>query len=207
MQGFVHILFIAWFMKHFIFYGCRQYFLIYGLIKRDIQSSFSINIWLWYIKSPSIHSHYIWLHTIMRRLLSDMAERKLTLVVTRERKTNNKDTVSLGYHVYNKTSHTMSYSLSITSFLLYISSGSVSCVNQHHLLVNYLHDVKDILQVYELSTGKHVRDLPLDVGTVGGVSCKKKHSEFFYKFTSFTTPGNSGIRSSIPRCVKFILIT
>uniref|UniRef100_A0A668TMR8 Prolyl endopeptidase n=1 Tax=Oreochromis aureus TaxID=47969 RepID=A0A668TMR8_OREAU len=67
--------------------------------------------------------------------------------------------------------------------------GFVSCVNQHHLLVNYVHDVKDILQVYELSTGRLVRDLPLDVGTVAGVSCKKKHSEFFYKFTSFTTPG------------------
>ncbi|KAF3834116.1 hypothetical protein F7725_025320 [Dissostichus mawsoni] len=67
--------------------------------------------------------------------------------------------------------------------------GLVSCVNQHHLLVNYLHDVKDILQVYELSTGQLVRDLPLGVGAVLGVSCKKKHSEFFYKFTSFTTPG------------------
>ncbi|XP_068567402.1 prolyl endopeptidase-like [Cebidichthys violaceus] len=65
----------------------------------------------------------------------------------------------------------------------------VSCVNQHHLLVNYLHDVKDILQLCELSTGLVVRDLPLDVGSVAGVSCKKKHSDFFYKFTSFTTPG------------------
>lgn len=62
-------------------------------------------------------------------------------------------------------------------------------MNQRHLLVNYLHDVKDILQLYELSTGQLVRDLPLKVGTVCGVSCKKKHSEFFYKFTSFTTPG------------------
>ncbi|XP_042362208.1 prolyl endopeptidase-like [Plectropomus leopardus] len=67
--------------------------------------------------------------------------------------------------------------------------GDVSCVNQHHLLVNYVHDVKDVLQVYELSTGQLVRDLPLDVGTVVGVSCKKKHSDVFYKFTSFTTPG------------------
>uniref|UniRef100_A0A3Q1FNM2 Prolyl endopeptidase n=1 Tax=Acanthochromis polyacanthus TaxID=80966 RepID=A0A3Q1FNM2_9TELE len=65
----------------------------------------------------------------------------------------------------------------------------VSCVNQCHLLVNFVHDVKDVLQLYELSTGRLVRDLPLDVGTVSGVSCKKKHSEFFYKFTSFTTPG------------------
>lgn len=71
----------------------------------------------------------------------------------------------------------------------YPTAGFVSCVNQHHLLVNYLHDVKDILQVYELSTGQLVRDLPLEVGTVSGVSCRKKHSDFFYKFTSFTTPG------------------
>ncbi|CAB1321079.1 unnamed protein product [Coregonus sp. 'balchen'] len=67
--------------------------------------------------------------------------------------------------------------------------SSVACVNQLHLLVNYVHDVKDILQLYDLSTGCLVRDLPLDVGTVVGLSCKKKHSDFFYKFTSFTTPG------------------
>ncbi|XP_067112244.1 prolyl endopeptidase-like [Osmerus mordax] len=67
--------------------------------------------------------------------------------------------------------------------------GFVACVNQRHLLVNYVHDVKDILQLYELSGGRWVRDLPLDVGTVAGLSCKKKHSDFFYKFTSFTTPG------------------
>uniref|UniRef100_A0A8C8DCW1 Prolyl endopeptidase n=1 Tax=Oncorhynchus tshawytscha TaxID=74940 RepID=A0A8C8DCW1_ONCTS len=67
--------------------------------------------------------------------------------------------------------------------------GSVARVNQLHLLVNYVHDVKYILQLYELSTGGLVRDLPLDVGTVVSLSCKKKHSDFFYKFTSFTTPG------------------
>lgn len=77
--------------------------------------------------------------------------------------------------------------------VFYLFAGFVSCVNQHHLLVNYLHDVKDILQLYELSTGRLVRDLPLDVGTVSGLSCKKKHSDFFYKFTSFTTPGHSVI--------------
>ncbi|ROL52961.1 Prolyl endopeptidase [Anabarilius grahami] len=67
--------------------------------------------------------------------------------------------------------------------------GFVECVNQRYLLVNYVHDVKDILQLYELQSGKLIRDLPLDVGTVVGLSCKKKHSDFFYKFTSFTTPG------------------
>lgn len=69
------------------------------------------------------------------------------------------------------------------------SAGFVECVNQRYLLVNYVHDVKDILQLYELQSGKLIRDLPLDVGTVVGLSCKKKHPDFFYKFTSFTTPG------------------
>ncbi|XP_062385621.1 prolyl endopeptidase-like isoform X2 [Sardina pilchardus] len=67
--------------------------------------------------------------------------------------------------------------------------GFVACVNQRHLVVNYVHDVKDVLQLRELSSGELIRDLPLDVGTVAGISCKKKHSDFFYKFTSFTTPG------------------
>uniref|UniRef100_G3NDZ0 Prolyl endopeptidase n=1 Tax=Gasterosteus aculeatus aculeatus TaxID=481459 RepID=G3NDZ0_GASAC len=80
--------------------------------------------------------------------------------------------------------------------------GFVSCVNQHHLVVNYVHDVKDVLQLCELSTGRLVRDLPLDVGTVAGVSCKKAHSELFYKFTSFTTPGviyHCDLRESDPQ--------
>lgn len=42
--------------------------------------------------------------------------------------------------------------------LLFHLLGFVSCVNQHYLLANYLHDVKDILQLYELSTGKFVQD-------------------------------------------------
>ncbi|XP_062874604.1 prolyl endopeptidase-like [Trichomycterus rosablanca] len=67
--------------------------------------------------------------------------------------------------------------------------GFVQCVNQRYLLVNYVRDVKDVLHLYELSSGRWIRDLPLDVGTVAGLSCKKKHSDFFYKFTSFTTPG------------------
>ncbi|XP_023687820.1 prolyl endopeptidase-like [Paramormyrops kingsleyae] len=67
--------------------------------------------------------------------------------------------------------------------------GFVSCINQNFLLVNYMHDVKDVLQLVELSSGDLLKNLPLDVGTVVGLSCKKKHADFFYKFTSFTTPG------------------
>ncbi|XP_060757057.1 prolyl endopeptidase-like [Neoarius graeffei] len=67
--------------------------------------------------------------------------------------------------------------------------GFVECVNQNFLLVNYVRDVKDTLQLYELSTGHWIRELPLDVGTVAGLSSKKKYADIFYKFTSFTTPG------------------
>lgn len=91
--------------------------------------------------------------------------------------------------LYGSTICSKNIFLLLLFFSLTYPAGFVSSVNQHHLLVCYLHDVKDILQVYELSTGKLVMDLPLDVGTVCGVSCKKKHSDFFYKFSSFTTPG------------------
>uniref|UniRef100_A0A8C4SY62 Prolyl endopeptidase n=1 Tax=Erpetoichthys calabaricus TaxID=27687 RepID=A0A8C4SY62_ERPCA len=64
-----------------------------------------------------------------------------------------------------------------------------ACVNNNFLLVDYMHDVKDVLHLYDLKTGKFLKNLPLDVGTISGISCKKKHTDFFYKFTSFTTPG------------------
>ncbi|KAB5554286.1 hypothetical protein PHYPO_G00048590 [Pangasianodon hypophthalmus] len=67
--------------------------------------------------------------------------------------------------------------------------GFVQCVNQSFLFVNYVRDVKDTLHLYELSSGRWIRELLLDVGTVAGLSCKKKYSDIFYKFTSFTTPG------------------
>ncbi|KAK1156737.1 hypothetical protein AOXY_G25779 [Acipenser oxyrinchus oxyrinchus] len=67
--------------------------------------------------------------------------------------------------------------------------GFVACVNYSFLLVNYLHDVKDVLQLHQLRTGEFLRTLPLAVGTVVGVSSRKKHADFFYQFNSFTTPG------------------
>ncbi|XP_030074784.1 prolyl endopeptidase [Microcaecilia unicolor] len=64
-----------------------------------------------------------------------------------------------------------------------------TCVNQKFLVLDFLRDVKDVLQLYSLGTGQFLKDLPLDVGTISGVSGRKKDTELFYKFVSFLTPG------------------
>lgn len=48
---------------------------------------------------------------------------------------------------------------------------------------------KNILQVHDLSTGKLLKTLPLEMGTITGYSGKEKYPEIFYQFTSFLSPG------------------
>lgn len=43
--------------------------------------------------------------------------------------------------------------------------------------------------MHDLNTGKVLYEFPLGVGSIVGVSGKKKHSELFYKFSSMITPG------------------
>jgi prolyl oligopeptidase len=62
-------------------------------------------------------------------------------------------------------------------------------INQNRLVLCYLHDVKNVLQLCDLETGEHLITFPLDVGTVNGFSGKRHHTEMFYQFTSFLTPG------------------
>uniref|UniRef100_A0A0F7ZB81 Prolyl endopeptidase n=1 Tax=Crotalus adamanteus TaxID=8729 RepID=A0A0F7ZB81_CROAD len=65
----------------------------------------------------------------------------------------------------------------------------VACVRSNFLVLCYLHDVKNVLQLHDLSTGAHLKTLPLDVGSIVGYSGQKKDSEIFYQFTSFLSPG------------------
>lgn len=65
----------------------------------------------------------------------------------------------------------------------------VTCVHQDQLIIEYIHDVKSVLQVHSLQTGALVRQFPLGIGSVAGLSGDKKYSEIFFVFTSFLTPG------------------
>ncbi|KAL5292418.1 PREP.2 family protein [Megaselia abdita] len=63
------------------------------------------------------------------------------------------------------------------------------CVNQDKVLVGYIHDVKSLLKVHNLTTGDFIKEFPLDIGSVGGFTGKRKSAEIFYQFTSFLNPG------------------
>lgn len=66
---------------------------------------------------------------------------------------------------------------------------SAYAVNGDQLLVCYLSDVKYILQIRDLKTGQLLHYLPIDIGTVTGISGKREDAEIFIGFTSFLTPG------------------
>lgn len=66
----------------------------------------------------------------------------------------------------------------------------VSCVNKTKLLVNYMHDCKDEMYLYDLITGKELKKFELEIGTILEISTRKKDNFFFYKFGSFTSPGD-----------------
>eukprot|EP00698_Gefionella_okellyi_P003744 TRINITY_DN13487_c0_g1_i1.p1 TRINITY_DN13487_c0_g1~~TRINITY_DN13487_c0_g1_i1.p1 ORF type:complete len:702 (+),score=169.41 TRINITY_DN13487_c0_g1_i1:144-2249(+) len=67
---------------------------------------------------------------------------------------------------------------------------SVDSANLNQFVVCYLHDVKDVLFLYDMS-GKRLRELPLPgPGSVGAVNTRRKDTEMFYSFESFTYPGD-----------------
>lgn len=79
------------------------------------------------------------------------------------------------------------------------------CVHDDKVLVGYIHDVKvkfykyikkllkfefqSVLKVHNLTTGDFIKEFPLDIGSVGGFTGKRKSAEIFYQFTSFLNPG------------------
>lgn len=59
------------------------------------------------------------------------------------------------------------------------------------MVLCYLHNVKNSLQLHDLATGALLKTFPLEVGSVVGYSGQKKDTEIFYQFTSFLSPGES----------------
>ncbi|KAF8656435.1 hypothetical protein HU200_060708 [Digitaria exilis] len=66
---------------------------------------------------------------------------------------------------------------------------SACAVHGDKLLVNYLSDVKYVLHMRSLVTGELVHDIPIDIGSVNGISGRRVDSEVFIEFASFLTPG------------------
>lgn len=66
-----------------------------------------------------------------------------------------------------------------------------------HVLCNFLNywfikcicTFQSILQLHSLESAEYIKTFPLEVGTIVGFSGKKKHTEIFYQFVSFMTPG------------------
>ncbi|CAL5065707.1 unnamed protein product [Urochloa decumbens] len=66
---------------------------------------------------------------------------------------------------------------------------SADAVNNNQLLVCYMSDVKHILQIRDISTGNLIHQLPLEIGSVSEISCRREDKEVFIGFTSFLSPG------------------
>ncbi|KAK9165014.1 hypothetical protein Scep_000205 [Stephania cephalantha] len=66
---------------------------------------------------------------------------------------------------------------------------SAYAVNGDQIIVAYLSDVKYVLQIRDLKTGALLHTLPIDIGSVDGISGRRKDSEVFVGFTSFLTAG------------------
>ncbi|XP_039256020.2 prolyl endopeptidase-like [Styela clava] len=64
-----------------------------------------------------------------------------------------------------------------------------NCVHQDKLVIEYLSDVKSVMQLRKLQDGSLIKTFPLDVGSLEGISGRKNQHELFYKFASFLSPG------------------
>lgn len=66
---------------------------------------------------------------------------------------------------------------------------SAVAVNGNQLIVSYLRDVKNVLQLRDLETGVLLHHLPIDIGRVSGVSARRKDNSVFIGFMNFLIPG------------------
>lgn len=65
---------------------------------------------------------------------------------------------------------------------------SAFAVNTSQMILKYLRDVKNVVQIRDLETGSLLHTLPIEIGTVYGISARREHDTIFIGFTSFLTP-------------------
>lgn len=83
---------------------------------------------------------------------------------------------------------------------------SAIAVNDNQIIVSYLSDVKNDLQLRDLKAGTLLHQLHIDIGTVYDVSARRQDSMFFIWFTSFLTPGiiyQCNLESGVPNMKIF----
>jgi len=66
---------------------------------------------------------------------------------------------------------------------------SARAINGNQVLVCYISDVKYMLQIRDLQTGRLLHHLPIEIGTVTIIAGRRGDSEAFIGFTSFLSPG------------------
>lgn len=66
--------------------------------------------------------------------------------------------------------------------------NEVLCANKNKLILSYMEDVKSVVHVHSLETGKFDFKIPLELGTIKEISCEKESSEIFLNFESFLVP-------------------
>ncbi|KAH7523446.1 hypothetical protein FEM48_Zijuj06G0011700 [Ziziphus jujuba var. spinosa] len=87
---------------------------------------------------------------------------------------------------------------------------SACAVNGNQMIVSYLSDVKYVLQIRDLQSGSLLHQLPIDIGSVTGISARREDSTVFIGFTSFLTPGiifKCNLRTELPDMKIFREIT
>ncbi|KAF9980731.1 hypothetical protein BGZ65_004747 [Modicella reniformis] len=67
--------------------------------------------------------------------------------------------------------------------------SNTSVIDHDKLVLQYTHNVKSVLYIHDLTTGKFLNEIKIPVGTVAGTAGRTQDSELFIQFMSYLTPG------------------
>lgn len=64
-----------------------------------------------------------------------------------------------------------------------------AAVAKDKLITHYIDNVRSVMQLHDMHTGKHLSTFPIELGQITSLSGRQKYNEIFYGFTSFLHPG------------------